>query len=530
MSEYETFSHRLSSIAFLWAILILIFVAKYVRSYLRLRHIPGPKSYALTDICLAANAWNARSVHTIWKLHQSYGPVVRIGSNQVSFNSIAALRAIYGAGNNFERTNFYRMFDAYGKPNLFTFGSNQQHRERKKLVSHMYANQNITSNNCADMIQRKVTAFLKLIETEPSLASETFTSLHYFSFDAISEFVYGDGIGHGATNALGGNQQHRHLIDDILDPKRRRLAWFTVHLPSYTKFITTRTGFMERVVNILGLVPMSKPFTYSGIRQHALRSFYAYKNDFLQNGKHMPQTSVLGRLHHVREQSSLDDMDIASEAADHLLAGIDTTSDSLMFIFWALSLPQHRGIQEQLRLELSSQDFGSDDSGDIKALNRLPLLNAIIKESLRLYSPLPTFEPRVSPVDNIVDNVLVPAGTVVGMSPYCLHRAEAVFPESERWNPRRWLTAENKLLPEDHPQNRWFWAFSSGPRMCIGIHLAMAEMVMLTAAVYRSYSTKAKFPDVAPAITSRYEIFSDDTFHRHKEHECEIIFERIGGS
>lgn len=46
-----------------------------------------------------------------------------------------------------------------------------------------------------------------------------------------------------------------------------------------------------------------------------------------------------------QKESGLGDLDIASECADHLLAGIDTTADSLTFLIWALSRPQHREIQ-----------------------------------------------------------------------------------------------------------------------------------------------------------------------------------------
>src|SRR3978361_1104922 len=83
--------------------------------------IPGPKIYALTGWRLAYDDYRGTRTRTIHKLHQQYGPVVRIGPNEVHFNSLTALRKIYGAGSGFERTSFYRMFDVYGRQNLFTF-------------------------------------------------------------------------------------------------------------------------------------------------------------------------------------------------------------------------------------------------------------------------------------------------------------------------------------------------------------------------------------------------------------------------
>ena len=63
--------------------------------------------------------------------------------------------------------------------------------------------------------------------------------------------------------------------------------------------------------------------------------------------------------------------------------------------------------------------------------------------------------------------------------------------------------------------------------MSIGIHLANAEMLMLITAVYRRYATSARQPDTTPGITSRYEIFFDETMSKMKEHECWIDFCKI---
>ncbi|KAJ9622990.1 hypothetical protein H2204_011334 [Knufia peltigerae] len=490
----------------------------------KLRRIPGPWVYAATRFRLSWDAWRARSIHAVLELHRQYGPVVRIGPNEVSFNSLSALRTIYGAGSGFERTSFYRMFDVYGHRNLFTFESGTLHRDRKKLISHMYANAVVLGPEFSPMIQKKVAEFLSLIRREPDHASEIFRSLHYFSFDAISEFVYGPD--HGGTSALLGCKESQGLIADILNPARRRLAWFAIHFPVYTKWITTRTGLLERVLTSLGLMPMRKPFTYSGIRQHALEAFYSFKSAPAEVQVKAAENTVIGRLFKVRKEANLSDMDIASECADHLLAGIDTTADTLMFLIWAISLPQHQHYQDKLRDEVS-RICVDDENNSVpvpRELTQLPYLNAVVRETLRLYSPLPAFEPRRSPIDTVIDGYAIPTGTVVGMSPFCLHRDETVFPSPLQFKPERWLTDSGALLPEADLRNRYFWAFSSGARMCIGMHLANAEMLTLVAALYREFRSSTKLPDTSPGITSRFEVFFDETMPKMVEHECWIDF------
>ena len=258
--------------------------------------------------------------------------MVRVGPDQVSFNSLSALRTIFGVGSLFERTSFYSMFDVYGRPNLFTFASGQDHRERKKLISHMYTNQTVLGPQYTQLVKNKVAGYLAMLEKEMPTAGEIFSSLHYFSLDAISEFVYGDS--YGGTRAMAGNLKDRNMIGDILDPARRRLSWFLVHFPTFTRWLTSRTGFLEAVVNALGLMPMKKPFTYSGIRRHALEAFHSFSALSSDEQAKYAETTVIGRLFKARQSQSLGDMEIASECADHLLAGIDTTADSLMFLIW----------------------------------------------------------------------------------------------------------------------------------------------------------------------------------------------------
>src|ERR1700761_2378872 len=99
----------------LWVLLALVLYAASPASSraAKLRKVPGAWLYSVTRYRLAWDAWKARSVHAVNKLHREYGPVVRIGPSEVSFNSLSSLRTIYGAGSGFERTSFYRMFDAY---------------------------------------------------------------------------------------------------------------------------------------------------------------------------------------------------------------------------------------------------------------------------------------------------------------------------------------------------------------------------------------------------------------------------------
>lgn len=358
------------------------------------------------------------------------------------------------------------MFDVYGEQNLFTFASPKEHGERKKLLNHAYSKSSILKINAAD-IEEKVWDYMQMLEREPNAASEIFSSLHYYSLDNITHFLYGSNF--GGTLAMRG--WDRNLLDDVLDPSRRKLAWFAVHFPRYTKWLMSRTGIAEKLVSTLGLLPQRKPTVYTGIRSHALTSFHTFSKSSAGAKTESKESTIIGRLwdnHISQKEGGLTDMEIASEAADHLLAGVDTTADTLMFLIWALSRSENIPFQEKLIEEVCSIPIASVNRkgiASVEATGKLPYLDAVIKESLRLYAPLPASEPRSLPVDTVIDGYRIPANTIVSMSPFSLHRNEEVFQNPYVFDPRRWI-GESKEIAE---RKKWFWAFSSGGRMCIGM-------------------------------------------------------------
>ncbi|OKL61118.1 hypothetical protein UA08_03098 [Talaromyces atroroseus] len=493
-----------------------------------LAKIPGPKAFALTSWRLAYEDYNGTRTRTIHALHQKYGPVVRIGPNEVSCNSISALKSVYGAGSGFERTSFYHMFEVYGRKNMFSFPTVKAHGERKKMFAHAYAKSAVMNKENASLIERKVRLYMELLgreeEKEEGSTSEIFSSLHYFSLDTITEFLYGR---FGKTACLEGRAEDRALIQDISDHARRKLAWFAVHLPAFTQWLYSRTGIMREIAR--HFYPMQTPTTYSGIRAHALKACKTF-GSCAAKGTTSEETSLISKLwrHHMTQKNGgIDDLDIASECADHLLAGIDTTSDTLMFLIWSLSRREHRDFQKRLIQEvrdMSTESINSDGVPMVDKTDNLPYVDAVIKETLRLFAPLPGSEPRSLSQSSTIDGYAIPARTVVSISPYTLHRNPDVFPDPFKFNPERWLNSSQNLAQ----MKKCFWAFSSGGRMCIGIHLAMAEMTTLVAAIYRKYTTTAVagFDTLSPGITSRYEVFYDEGCSGVREHECRIEFKR----
>jgi cytochrome P450 len=482
-----------------------------------LSKIPGPKLYALTKWRLALDEWNGERTRSIEKLHRQYGPVVRIGPSEVHFNSTTALRTIYGAGSAFEKTVFYRIFDAYGKQNLFSFRSSRGHADRRKLLSNIYSKSSVLKAPYAPIVEGKARQYLDYIDAQDSKGAELFRSLHYFALDTVSHVLYGPRF--GATSAMTGESSHRAILGDIFDPARRRFIWFALHLNTLTEWMYARPGLVERLLR--PFLPMQKPITFTGVREHTLKAWEEFNlaatNDNLGMGEDGTIASLLFK-HYVNPQSRrLEGIEIASECSDHLLGGLDTTANTLMFLIWALSLQKNKKYQEKLIEEVCGLPEGSryeDFVVSVAIADKLVYVNAVIKEALRLYAPIQATLPRSSRLDTTIDGYIVPARTVVGISPYSLHRNEQVFDEPLEFNPERWLTQDASKAKMD----KWFWAFASGSNLCIGKNLVLAEMTALITAIYRKYTTSIipGFENLTPVVTSRFEIFYDETMPRMK--------------
>jgi cytochrome P450 len=101
----------------------------------------------------------------------------------------------------------------------------------------------------------------------------------------------------------------------------------------------------------------------------------------------------------------------------------------------------------------------------------------VIQESLRLSPPLPAYVRDVL-MEDVVDNVLLPADSMVFICPYVTHRHPEFWKEPETFMPER-FSSENS---QERPRYA-FLPFGAGPRVCIGNHFTYLLMHIVLAMV-----------------------------------------------
>ncbi|KAI9814654.1 MAG: hypothetical protein M1827_003210 [Pycnora praestabilis] len=191
------------------------------------------------------------------------------------------------------------------------------------------------------------------------------------------------------------------------------------------------------------------------------------------------------------EYRSQQRLEIASEMMDQLGAGHETSAIALAYLYWELS--RNPTLQQRLRQEVLTLDppiSCPSTNGALpspKDVDALPFLHACIMETLRLHGPIPGSQPRVTPPNATLGKYSgLPAGVRVQAQGYTLHRNEDVFPNPEEWRPDRWL-GDDAGSQDDDAKKRFFWAFGSGGRMCVGSNFAMHGMKYIAAALYTNF-------------------------------------------
>ncbi|KAH8679549.1 cytochrome P450 [Tricladium varicosporioides] len=407
-----------------------------------------------------------RAIH---ETHERLGPVVRLGPNELSVNSADGLKVIYN--HNFDKDVFYTRFENYGIPNMFSTIQKEAHTRRRRLLGSVYSKSALHSSPEIQDLARAIIIqrLLPIIET----AAKNKTPLNMLDYssavfsDFISAFMFG--LQNGSNYVQNTKSRERWVANKKI-------------INAGTGFWASEFPFVYSLLLQLGIC-LDNPQIYSAIEeandqclemvQKAEQSFRVASKMPLAGGndvkwtKPVVYTQIINQLRFPAEKMLIDECPesrnrhiIASETMDHLIAATETSVENL---------PSHRSIDS------------------------LPLLDAVVFETLRLHCPVPGSQPRVTPATNshsmttILGYSNIPPGVRVSSQAYSLHRNSKVFPDPETWKPERWYQASQEERSE---MMSWFWAFGSGSNMCPGNYFAFLELKFVVAAIYSNYTTR----------------------------------------
>ncbi|KAF8727752.1 hypothetical protein AX14_007059 [Amanita brunnescens Koide BX004] len=474
--------------------------------------IPGPWYAAISDFWLTAHVLRLEQCKTIQHLFEFYGPVVRVGPSKVVFRDVTTMRSVYSV-HKFDKSAYYKSLLTNNNDHAMTTLEHSRHAIRRKGYAPHY-----TLNNLSQFQPEFHEATYELVNALEDIAGkeplECLTLFRHLMVDVVTSVSYGYQSNAVKNWSVGLENPLSTAINDF--PKRGILR---SAVPTWAWNVVCRIP-NRRLRQLCDSDNIMAEFVSA--RVYEMRAQ-------INSGKigDCEKVPLLQRLLQYRYSSDqpMPDHDIISECMGHLIAGADTTSTTLAYLFWELS--RRADIAKKLQAELEDAMPDSRHLPDISVIQELPYLNAFIKEGLRLYSAAPSLLERVVPstskngVTNENFDLMgygLPPGTVVSTQAWSMHRDATVFPSPDVFMPERWLPPFS--TPEELAKMaQYMMPFGTGSRVCGGQNLAQVMLKTAVAALTRNFDV------VAPPETNERSMEIKDSFVIFPAAmQCKLIF------
>ncbi|KAL4880368.1 cytochrome P450 [Aspergillus karnatakaensis] len=430
-----------------------------------LRGVPGPKLAAATswyefyeDVVL-----DGHYLKSYPRLHEKYGPIVRMSPTRVHINDPAFYHMVYSTGTKYLK-----------EPAMFRFAGNLDalpfiidpaaHKKRRGIVNPMFSPRAVQdfSPFALQIIKSALAKVQEAHDMDRPLSLQKLESS--FATDIIMKLCFGK-----VMNCTQGTKETASLIKSMTTLSRNFAL--IKHFPFLG---TTLQSFPSRALALIlpGFVEFR---TQCAVWVEEVRKRH-------RNGIYSDETgrqTVFDAILDADPQRSTQGL--VDEAFSLVIGGTETTVTTITYGVWCLL--KNPKCLARLLAELSTVETNHDGLMEYRNLANLPYLTAVIHETLRISSPAPGILTRIVPSGGVkYGEHFLPAGTSVSTAQRMIHYDPALFPDPEAFMPERWLddksvkTSKANLVP-----------FSKGPRMCVGMNLSYMEAYLFLGNLFRMF-------------------------------------------
>ncbi|KAI0634825.1 cytochrome P450 monooxygenase pc-bph [Trametes polyzona] len=429
---------------------------------------------------------------------------VRIAPNHLSIADPDALPIVYGHGNGTLKSDFYDAFVSIQR-GLFNTRSRPEHARKRKIVSHIFSQKSVLEFE--PHVRVHLTQLFKQWDKlcdggakglsgpegeggwrgrDGRVWYDCLPWYNYLAFDIIGDLAFGAPFGmlvsckDSAPVALS--------AEDAMAAYGKGDAQYALeHFPA-VKVLNDRGEYSAS----MGVLPprwrpLVKRLPWYNKGNKAVQRLAGIAIAAVARRLAAPESDrrdLLAKLQEGRDDNGnpMGRAELTAEALTQLIAGSDTTSNSSCAITYYLA--KHQDVQAKLQKELDDALANEDDAvASYESVKRLPYLEAVVNEGLRLHAPSGIGLPRVVPPGGLeVCGRFFPEGAVLSVPTYTIHRDKAVWgADPDTFRPERWFEQDKVAM------QKAFNPFSFGPRSCVGRNLANLELLVIIASIFRRY-------------------------------------------
>ncbi|KAJ7910383.1 cytochrome P450 [Mycena leptocephala] len=476
----------------LTSILILYPARSWGNTRGNIRQVPGPPSPSwifghMLQLLLPATYGDYE-----FGWQKLYGPVYRLkgcfGQDRLMVSDAVALQYILNSPDfTYGATLETAVYMTFGKKSLMWAKDHNHKRLRAALNVGFTA---AAVRNYLAVFEKTAQTLTEQLEDTSEVPTDMCPLLSFSTLSTVSEATLGYPAKDLGEDFMLKNSQIAVLVSSqspvqiLVDYISTRLPiWVgraAVHIPSQTIGVLRAT---KRLAEALGAQVVRE------------------KTDAAQVGLEI-DTDLYAQLvdRHRSDENALTEDEIIAQTGMILAAGQDTTTNTLAFGLWELA--RAPDLQEKLRAEIHS-------IGGSGAYDSMPLLNAFIKETLRLYPAIPLAErmavrdtviPLADPISTStgesLSHIHVRKGQGVSLAIASYHRQESRWGEgAHEFNPFRWLSGKTTQGDALGPYATLL-SFLGGPRTCLGWRFALLEMQVFICELVGKFSFTPPEDDV----------------------------------
>ncbi|KAL4810923.1 putative benzoate 4-monooxygenase cytochrome P450 [Aspergillus unguis] len=406
-------------------------------------------------------------------LHSEYGPIIRINPDQVHINDPEVYDEIYNQtnGRNVKAKNYAEVFGPY--PATIGTQSHELHRTRRSALNVFFSKKSVM--DLLPVMKRPI-AVLRQRLLDASKTGETLNMKYMYAavtLDIINDYCFARDPYYIHRPDFG-----RKNFDDV--DSFLSVSILNIHIPWLMRFTYS---LPDRVNKILAPA-MADILDFRRDLSRQVEAIRHGEDKAHENADHRTVFHELLASDLPPKEIERDRM--RDEAFSLITAGSGTTATVLRNI--AYHIAANEPIRRRLHEELCHAIPDPNNLPSLTTLENLPYLSAVINEGLRLCAPVIHRMTRQFPDKPLtIHGYNLPPGSKISVTLPLLNENEEIFPEPYTFRPERWIENASSGSSEKR-LDKYLVTFNRGPRMCLGINLARAELVLILATVFREFT------------------------------------------